>query len=156
MRRPNTKKKQILPDAKYSNLMVAKFINYLMQDGKKAVAQGVVYRALDTVIKVTKQADPTEIFKKAIDNASPFLEVKSQRVGGANYQVPREVRGERRLNLACRWLIGAARKAKGKPMAEKLAQEILAAAKNEGAAVRKKEDMHRMAEANKAFAHFAR
>jgi len=155
MRRPVKKKNLVEADVKYDNVLISKFVNYLMRDGKKSIAQQVMYRALDTIEKISKQ-NPLDVFKKAIDNASPILEVKSQRVGGANYQVPREVRGERRFNLACRWLISSARKAKGKPMADKLAQELLAASKNEGAAVKRKEDMHRMAEANKAFTHFAR
>jgi len=142
-----------LPDPKYQNVMVARFINRLMTRGKKSTAQRVVYGAFDILIK--QQKDPMQIFNDAINNVSPMLEVKSKRIGGANYQVPREVRGERRLTLAIRWMIGAARAKKGKPMAEKLAEELMLAAKNEGTAIKKKLDMHRMAEANKAFAHFA-
>ena len=153
MRRKRQFKREILPDPKYQNVMVARFINRLMTRGKKSTAQRVVYGAFDILIK--QQKDPMQIFNDAINNVSPMLEVKSKRIGGANYQVPREVRGERRLTLAIRWMIGAARAKKGKPMAEKLAEELMLAAKNEGTAIKKKLDMHRMAEANKAFAHFA-
>jgi small subunit ribosomal protein S7 len=134
-------------------MVLAKFINCLMVAGKKSVAQKVVYGAFDILAKQKK--DPMQIFDEAIKNISPMVEVKSKRIGGANYQVPREVRGERKLTLATRWLIDAARSKKGKPMSEKLAEELLAASKNEGTAIKKKIDMHRMAEANKAFAHFA-
>ena len=126
-----------------------------MKDGKKSTAEKLVYGALEKVKAVTKE-DPMLVFDKALENASPLLEVASKRVGGANYQVPREVRPERRFILALRWIIGAARSKKGKPMADKLAEELIAASKNEGAAIKKKLDMHRMAEANRAFAHFAR
>jgi len=153
MRRKRQFKREILPDPKYQNVVVAKFINRLMTRGKKSTAQRVFYDAFD--ILTGQQKDPLQVFNDAINNVSPMLEVKSKRIGGANYQVPREVRGERRLTLAIRWLIGAAQAKKGKPMAEKLAEELLLAAKNEGTAIKKKLDMHRMAEANKAFAHFA-
>jgi len=143
-----------LPDPRFQNVVVAKFINRLMSQGKKSVAQKVFYDACDILVK--QQQDPLQVFDEAIKNVSPMVEVKSKRIGGANYQVPREVRGDRRLTLAIRWLIGAAQAKKGKPMAEKLAEEFLASAKNEGAAIKKKVDMHRMAEANKAFAHFSR
>ena len=152
MRRKRKYTREILSDAKYQNVMVAKFINHLMTGGKKSIAQRVIYTAFDILAK--QQKDPLSVFNEAIKNASPFLEVKSKRIGGANYQVPREVRGDRKITLAMRWLIGAARGKKGKPMAARLAEEFLAANKNEGAAVKKKMDMHRMAEANKAFAHF--
>jgi len=125
-----------------------------MKEGKKTIAQGVVYEAFD-LIKERVKAEPLDIFEQAVQNASPVLEVKSRRVGGANYQVPREVRGDRRITLAFRWIIGAARAKKGKPMSEKLAEELILAAKKEGAAIKKKEDTHRMAEANRAFAHFS-
>ncbi len=134
--------------------MVAKFINYVMRKGKKATAQKVVYKTFDVIEKKYKQ-DPINVFDIAIRNVSPQLEVKSRRIGGATYQVPREVRGERKIALAFRWLIAAARSKKGKPMHEKLAEEFILATKNEGAAIKKKMDMHRMAEANKAFAHFS-
>ncbi len=153
MRRKRKFTREILPDPKYQNAVAAKFINRLMTGGKKSVAQRVFYDAFDILAK--QQKDPLQVFDAAIKNVSPFLEVKSKRIGGANYQVPREVRGERRLSLAIRWMIGAARSKKGKPMAAKLAEEFLLAAKNEGTAIKKKLDTHRMAEANKAFAHFA-
>ncbi len=153
MRRKRNFKREILPDPKYQNVVVAKFINRLMTQGKKSVAQRVFYDAFDILTK--QQKDPLQIFDEAIKNVSPMVEVKSKRIGGANYQVPREVRGERRLTLAIRWMIRAAQSKKGKPMAEKLAEEFLAASKNEGATIKKKQDTHRMAEANKAFAHFA-
>ena len=161
MRRKKKFKRTIDPDPKYNNTLVAQFINYLMKDGKKSVAQKVFYGAFEILKKTTgpasggKDQDPLEIFDQAIKNASPLVEVRSRRIGGAHYQVPREVRGERRLTLAIRWLIQAARAKKGKPMAQKLASELLDASKNTGAAVRKKQDIHRMAEANKAFARFA-
>ncbi|HCX27633.1 MAG TPA: 30S ribosomal protein S7 [Candidatus Portnoybacteria bacterium] len=154
MRRKRKYQREILPDPRFQNVVVAKFINRLMSQGKKSVAQKVFYDACDILVK--QQQDPLQVFDEAIKNVSPMVEVKSKRIGGANYQVPREVRGDRRLTLAIRWLIGAAQAKKGKPMAEKLAEEFLASAKNEGAAIKKKVDMHRMAEANKAFAHFSR
>ena len=126
-----------------------------MQHGKKTVAERIVYSAFEQIKEQTKK-EPLEVFKSAIENASPVVEVKPKRIGGATYQVPMEVRGERRLALAFRWIIDGARSKKGKPMAEKLAQELIEAANNQGNALKKKNDMHRMAEANKAFAHFAR
>lgn len=153
MRRKRKYQREILPDPRFQNVVVAKFINRLMSQGKKSVAQKVFYDACDILAK--QQKDPLQVFDEAIKNVSPAVEVKSKRIGGANYQVPREVRGDRRLTLAIRWLIGAAQAKKGKPMAEKLAEEFLASAKNEGSAIKKKQDMHRMAEANKAFAHFS-
>lgn len=154
MRRRAQIKRQILPDSKYSNLIVAKFINYLMWDGKKSVARKVAYDIFDIVSKETK-LEALEVFDEAIKNTSPLLEVKSRRIGGANYQVPRQVKGDRRMTLALKWMIQAARSRKGKGMAKKLAEEIIHASKNTGAAVKKKDDMHRMAQANRAFAHFA-
>lgn len=154
MRKKQKYKREIEPDYLYNNPIVAKFINIVMKAGKKTVAERVVYGAFESVKETTKK-DPMELFDAAIRNISPLVELKSKRIGGANYQVPREVRGERRLALAFRWLITAADAKKGKPMAAKLAEEILLAAKNEGAAVKKKLDTHRMAEANKAFAHFS-
>ncbi|MGC9968693.1 MAG: 30S ribosomal protein S7 [Minisyncoccia bacterium] len=155
MRKKRVYKKYHKADAMHGRVELGRFINYVMKDGKKSVAERVVYGALEKVRAVTKE-DPIVVFDKAIENASPLLEVASKRVGGANYQVPREVRPERRFILAVRWIIGAARSKKGKPMAEKLADELIAASKNEGAAIKKKQDTHRMAEANRAFAHFAR
>ena len=142
-----------MPDPKFQNVAVAKFINRLMTRGKKSTAQRVLYDAFDIIVK--QQKDPLQIFDEAIKNILPALEVKSKRIGGANYQVPREVRGERKLTLAFRWIIEGSRAKKGKPMAARLAEEFLAASKNEGTAIKKKQDMHRMAEANKAFAHFS-
>ena len=152
-RRPATPRK-IDSDFVYSNILIAKFINYLMYDGQKQTARKVVYGALKVIETQTKQ-NPVEVFELAIKNASPMLEVKSRRVGGATYQVPREVRGERRMALAFRWLISAARNRKAKNMIESLSAEIIDASNNTGPAIKKKEDTHRMAEANRAFAHFA-
>jgi len=149
------KKHKIAPDGIYSDVSVAQFINKVMKQGKKTIAQKIVYGAFEIIKEKTKQ-EPLEIFKLAIENASPLLEVKPKRVGGATYQVPMEVRGERKLALATKWILDAARSKKGKPMAEKLAEELVLASKNEGNAMKKKADTHRMAEANKAFAHFAR
>jgi small subunit ribosomal protein S7 len=154
MRRPVKKRIELEPDIKYSSLLVTKLINYLMKDGKRAAAVKIVYGAFDSVEK--KLGKPgLEIFENAIQNVSPNMELRSRRIGGANYQVPIEVRPERRTALALRWIINAAQSQKGKPMKDKLATELLNAIKNEGAAIKKKNDTHRMAEANKAFAHFA-
>jgi len=144
----------IAPDPRYQSTVIGKFINKIMERGKKTVACSIVYRAFDLVAEKTKQ-DPRDVFDLAIKNVSPQVEVKGRRVGGANYQVPMEVRGERRLTLATRWIIEAARAKKGRPMHEKLADEFILASKNEGDAIKKKLDVHRMAEANRAFAHFA-
>ncbi len=154
MRRKRKITREIIPDPKYGNVMIAKFINYVMRKGKKSTAQNVVYRAFDLLEKKYSQ-DPLAVFDTALKNVGPTVEVKSRRIGGATYQVPREVRGERRIALACRWLLDAARSKQGKPIHERLAEELLAATKNEGSAVKKKQDTHRMAEANKAFAHFS-
>jgi len=153
-RRKKKVKRIIVPDFVYNNLAVAKFINQVMRQGKKTIARKIVYRAFDIVKEKTKK-EPLEIFEQAIKNATPLLEVKSKRIGGATYQVPREVREDRALTLAVRWIITAAKSKKGKPMAEKLAEELINASKNEGSAIKKKEDTRRMAEANRAFAHFA-
>jgi len=155
MRRKLKTKPKLTPDHVYDSEKVAKFINYTMQEGKKATARKVVYSALDVIKEKTKNPDPLEVFEAALKNTGPTMEVRSRRVGGANYQVPREVRPERRNFLSMKWIIEAARSKKGKPMAEKLAEEIIAASNNEGEAIKKRENMHRMAEANKAFAHFA-
>ena len=155
MRHRPAPKREIIPDPKYANVTLAKFINYVMRDGKKNTAQTVVYDALDIISEKAK-TDPLALFDLAVKNITPAVEVKSKRVGGANYQIPMQVRGERRLALAFRWLIAAAEGKKGRPMAQKLAEELMAAANNEGEAVKKKMDVHRMAEANRAFAHFAR
>ncbi|MBV9610072.1 MAG: 30S ribosomal protein S7 [Acidobacteria bacterium] len=155
MRRKLKSARTIAADPKYNSELLGRFINVVMWDGKKSVARAVVYGALDEIKKRDESADPLAVFETAIANVSPSVEVRSRRVGGANYQVPREVRTERRRSLALRWIVGAARAGKGKPMSVKLANEILAAAKNEGTAIKKKEDVHRMAESNRAFAHLA-
>lgn len=155
MRGKKAPKRKIKPDMKFSNVMIAKFINYLMLDGKKSVAESIVYKAFDFILEKSKQ-DPLEVFDKAIKNITPSLEVKGRRIGGANYQVPVVVSGDRKQQLAFRWIIDAVRKKKGKPTYIHLADELMAAANSEGEAIKKKLDMHKMAEANKAFAHFAR
>jgi small subunit ribosomal protein S7 len=155
MRGKKAVKRTIAPDPKFQNSTVARLINYIMYDGKKTVAQGVVYDAFDIIAEKT-QKDPLEVFDLALKNITPSVETKSKRVGGANYQVPMPVRGERRNALAFRWLIAAARAKKGRPMAQRLASELMAAAEGEGDAMKKKQDVHRMAEANRAFAHFSR
>lgn len=139
----------------HDSIAVGRFINYLMQGGKKSVAEKVMYDAMDIISEKTKKEAIT-VFEEALENVTPSMEVKSRRIGGANYQIPIEVRPERKFFLASGWIIEAAKAKKGKPMAKRLAEEILAAAKNEGDAVKKKQNVHRMAEANRAFAHFAR
>ncbi|HPT08502.1 MAG TPA: 30S ribosomal protein S7 [bacterium] len=155
MRGKQAPKREVQSDLKYGDKNIAKFINYVMIDGKRSVAQGIVYDAFDIIRKETKH-DPRHIFNKALKKVSPLLEVRGKRVGGANYQVPFQVRGERRFYLGCHWIIDSAKARKGKSMAEKLAVEILDASNGEGNAVRKRETVHKMAEANKAFAHFSR
>jgi small subunit ribosomal protein S7 len=149
------KKHKIAADTVYNDVAVAQFINKVMQDGKKTTARKIVYGAFDIIKEKTKK-EPMEVFKLAVENASPLLEVKPKRIGGATYQVPMEVRQERKLFLALKWIIDGARAGKGRSMQEKLSQEIMSVSNNEGAAMKRKNDMHRMAEANKAFAHFAR
>lgn len=155
MRRKIKNKPAINPDSRYDSVKISKFINYCMDSGKKNTARVIVYAMLDTLKEKAKIENPIELFEAALKNTMPAMEVRSRRVGGANYQVPREVRPERRNALSMKWLVEAARHKKGKPMHEKLADEIIAASKNEGEAVKKRENMHKMAEANKAFAHFA-
>ena len=155
MRRKLKSKPAIPADVKYQSDKIAKFINYVMERGKKEVARKAVYQALDIIKEKEKVENPLEVFDTALKNTAPQMEVRSRRVGGANYQVPREVRETRRNFLSMKWIIESARLKKGKPIAFKLADEIIAASKNEGEAVRKKENTHKMAEANKAFAHFA-
>ncbi|MEK7073416.1 MAG: 30S ribosomal protein S7 [Patescibacteria group bacterium] len=155
MRGKQAPKRVIAPDSKYGSVVIAKLVNSIMKSGKKTTAQKVVYTALDIVAEQSKD-DPANVFDAAMRNVTPQIEVISRRVGGANYQIPIPVRGERRTALAFRWLIAAANSRKGKPMSEKLASEILEAAKGEGSAVKKRMDVQRMAEANRAFAHFAR
>ena len=153
MRGKQAPKREVQSDLKYGDKNIAKFINYVMIDGKRSVAQGIVYDAFDIIRKETKH-DPRHIFNKALKKVSPLLEVRGKRVGGANYQVPFQVRGERRFYLGCHWIIDSAKARKGKSMAEKLAIEILDASNGEGNAVKKRETVHKMAEANKAFAHY--
>ncbi len=154
-RRPIKKKNIVKPDLRYNSVKVEKFINYVMWDGEKSVARAVVYDCLAKVGEKAKTDNPVEIFDKAIKNVGPTVEIRSRRIGGANYTVPHDVRAERKLALAMRWIIDVARSRKGKPMAEKLADELIAASNNEGDAVAKRVNTHKMAEANKAFAHFA-
>ncbi|MBI4155659.1 MAG: 30S ribosomal protein S7 [Candidatus Zambryskibacteria bacterium] len=155
MRRKVTNRNIVGKDIEFNSQKVAKFINYVMERGQKETARKIVYDAFNEIKEKTKTENPVEIFETALKNTGPLTEVRSRRVGGANYQIPREVRPERRSFLSMKWIIDAARDGKGKPMAEKLADEIILASKNEGKAVKKKEDTHKMAEANKAFAHFA-
>ena len=155
MRRKTKKKNIVKPDFKYNSEKIGKLINYVMKKGKKNTARTIVYAAFDEIKEKAKTENPVEIFDTALKNTGPVMEVRSRRVGGANYQVPVEVRPERRLALSMRWIIEAAKSKKGKPMHIKLADELIAASKNEGEAVRKRENTHKMAEANKAFAHFA-
>jgi small subunit ribosomal protein S7 len=153
MTRKTIKKHQVEPDFIYNNIKVGVFINHVMKKGKKTLAQKIVYGSLDEIKEKTKK-DPIEVFEKALENASPLLELRAKRVGGATYQVPTEVKGGRKEALAIRWILSAARSRKGKPMKSKLAEELIEAADNKGSAIKKKEDTHRMAEANRAFAHF--
>jgi small subunit ribosomal protein S7 len=155
MRRKVKNRNIVEPDFVYNSQKLEKFINYIMWSGKKETARKVMYQAFDLIKEKTGNPNPLEVFDLAMRNAGPMTEVRSKRIGGANYQVPREVRPERRFALAMRWIRDAARATKGKPMHIKLADEIIAASKNEGSAIKKKEDTHKMAEANKAFAHFA-
>ncbi len=155
MRRKVRNRNIVGPDPTYESEKVSKFINYCMERGKKNAARKVVYGAMEAIKEKTKTENPMEVFDTALKNTAPQMEVRSRRVGGANYQVPREVRPERRQQLSMRWIIDAARSKKGQPMHLKLADELIAASKNEGEAVKKRENTHKMAEANKAFAHFA-
>ncbi len=155
MRGKKAPKRNLVPDAKYGSANVTKLINYVMKEGKRGVATKIVYGALEEAAATTKK-EPLEVLDKAIDNVGPVLEVRGRRIGGANYQIPYEVSKERRLILSYRWMIDAAKKRKGAGMADKLAKELIDAFKGEGTAVKKREDTHRMAEANRAFAHFAR
>jgi small subunit ribosomal protein S7 len=152
-RRHRAEKREIIPDAKFGDIVITKFMNTLMYEGKKSVAEGIVYGALDGVEKKAK-SDPIALFRLALENVAPSVEVRSRRVGGATYQVPVEVRTERRQALAIRWIITAARDRNDKTMVDRLSAELMDAANNRGAAVKKREDTHRMAEANRAFAHY--
>lgn len=155
MRGKQAVRRELIPDAKYNNALVAKLINQVMKDGKKTIAEHIVYTAFDRISEA-KKSSPVEVFELAMNNVMPSVEVKSKRVGGANYQIPMPVRGERRVALGFRWILDAARSRKGAPMAERLAKELLEAADGIGSAVKKREDVQRMAEANRAFAHFVR
>mgnify|MGYP001493652688 FL=1 len=152
-RKGEVRKREILPDPKYGDKVVAKFVNTIMSQGKKSTAEAILYRSMEIVTAKTKE-ESLAVFKRAIENTRPTVEVRSRRVGGATYQVPVEVRPQRRLSLSMRWLIDAARERAEKSMEEKLAAEIIDAANNRGTAIKQKEDTHRMAEANRAFAHY--
>ena len=153
MRKKRAIRRRVTPDPKFGDELISRFVNSVLKDGKKNIARNIVYSALDQIGQKTEK-NPLEVFKKAVDNASPLIEVRARRVGGATYQVPTEVRLERRTALAIRWLITYAQDRSDKSMSQKLAAELLAASTGEGGAVKKKDDVHRMAEANKAFAHF--
>ncbi len=155
MRRKVKNRNQVQADRVYNSEKLSRFINYIMQDGKRITAEKVVYQTLENIKEKTGNPNPLEVFDMALKNASPSMEVRSRRVGGANYQVPREVRAERRLQLAMRWIIDAARSKKGIKMDKALSEELLQAYNSEGFAIKKRDDTHKMAEANKAFAHFA-
>ena len=154
MRRRRPEKREILPDPVFNDLVVTKFVNNLMTSGKKSISEKIFYKSLEIAKSQSKENDGLAIFKKALENVAPVLEVKSKRIGGATYQVPIEISEARRIALAMRWIIGYSKSRKGQTMADRLAAELLAAANNDGSAVKKKEDTHRMAEANKAFSHF--
>lgn len=161
MRGKQAPKKEILPDPKYNNIVVAKFINHIMSKGKKTIAQRIVYGCFDILKERVeknekKDVNVLEVFDKALKNITPIIEVRGKRIGGANYQVPTEIRGSRKITLGLKWLIQAAKARKGRSMKEKLVMEILDALNNTGGAIKKKEDVYRMAQANRAFAHFAR
>ncbi len=155
MRRRRPEKRSINPDPKFNDLQVSKFMNYLLVGGKKGIAEKILYDAFD-IVKEKSSKDPVDVFKKALNNAAPHVEVKSKRIGGATYQVPIEVPNRRQFYLAAHWIIDSAKKRSGSPTSNRLAGELISASNNEGSAIKKKEDTHRMAEANKAFAHFGR
>tara|TARA_B100002052_G_scaffold91610_1_gene84320 strand:- start:3205 stop:3672 length:468 start_codon:yes stop_codon:yes gene_type:complete len=154
MRRRRPEKRKIVPDPVYGDLVVAKFVNNLMKDGKKSVAEKIFYDSLNLISKKENTDSPLDIFKKALKNAAPVVEVKSKRIGGATYQVPIDIPENRRTALAMRWIITFARSRKGNSMVDRLCAELVSASKNEGSTIKKKEDTHKMAEANKAFSHF--
>ena len=154
MRRRRPEKRKILQDPVYKDLVVAKFINYIMKNGKKSIAEKIFYNSLDIISAQLKTDSPIDVFKDALNNVMPVLEVKSKRIGGATYQVPMDVPENRRLALAMRWILSFSRSRKGKTMSDRLSAELIAASKKEGSSVKKKEDTHKMADANKAFAHF--
>ena len=154
MRESPAKKRKLLPDAKYNSTMVTQFVNNMMLDGKKSTAFRIFYDAMDVIEQKVDEESALDVWKKAIDNVTPAVEVRSRRIGGATFQIPQPVRDARKLSMAMKWMIGFARKRNDKTMSQKLASEIVAAYKEEGAAFKKKQDTHRMAEANKAFSHF--
>ena len=154
MRRRRALRREVKPDHKYNNRIVSKCINRIMKWGKKTVAEGIFYQSLDIIKQKTKEEDPFKVFLKAVENVKPTLELRARRVGGATYQIPVEVDPERRVSLAIKWIVSYARDKKGAPMANRLAAELMDAANNTGSSVKKKVDTHRMAEANRAFAHF--
>ena len=154
MRRRKAQDREVMPDPKYNSVVVSKFINMVMFRGKKSISQNLVYGALEILQQNTNEADVIKVFYKALDNVRPHLEVKSRRIGGATYQVPIEVNKTRGVSLALRWIRDIAQSKKGKPMEEKLAEELISAYKGEGSAIKKRDDLHKMAEANRAFAHF--
>ena len=154
MRRRRAEKREVLPDPRFNNKVMSKFINVVMWCGKKSTSEKIVYNALDKACQKVQEKDPLKLFQKAVENVRPLLELKPRRVGGATYQVPIEVRAERGVGIAMKWIRNAARGKKGHPMEDKLCDELVAAFKGEGAAMKKREETHKMAEANKAFAHF--
>ena len=154
MRRRRPEKREILPDPVYNDLVVTKFVNNLMTSGKKSISERIFYKSLEIAATKSKENDGLAVFKKALENVAPVLEVKSKRIGGATYQVPVEISKNRKIALAMRWIIQYSKSRKGKTMADRLAAELVAASNNEGSSIKKKEDTHKMAEANKAFAHF--
>jgi len=154
MRRRRPERREILPDPVFNDLVVTKFVNNLMTSGKKSISEKIFYKSLEIIKTKTKEKDGLEIFKKALDNVAPVLEVKSKRIGGATYQVPVEISKNRKMALAMRWIIQYSKSRKGLTMSDRLAAELIAASNNEGSSIKKKEDTHKMAEANKAFAHF--
>ena len=154
MRRRRAQKREVLPDPRFNNKTLSKFVNIMMWCGKKSTAEGIVYKAIDKACAKTNEKDPLRLFQKAVDNVRPLLELKPRRVGGATYQVPIEVKSDRGVSIAMRWIRNAARQKKGQAMEDKLADELVLAYKGEGSAMKKREETHKMAEANKAFAHF--
>ena len=154
MRKSPAKKRRLLPDAKFNDIMVTQFVNNMMYDGKKSTAFKIFYDALEIVDTRVEDESPLDVWKKAVQNVTPAVEVRSRRIGGATFQIPQPIRDARKLSMAMKWMIGFARKRNDKSMSQKLASEIVAAYKEEGAAFKKKQDTHRMAEANKAFSHF--
>jgi len=154
MRRRRAERRDVLPDPKYNSKLISRFINVIIKEGKRSIAERIMYNALDIIVNKTGNKNPVEVVQKAVDNVRPLLEIKPRRVGGATYQVPVEVKSERGISIAMRWIRDFARQKKGRPMEEKLAEEIIDAYKGQGSAMKKRDDVHKMAEANKAFAHY--